>query len=234
MLHDLIRSGDRAGVEGLLQSGADVNRKDDKHRAPLHLAAWKGDADMVELLLHYEANVKSTAMDNFTALHFASQSGSRRICEALLQRERTLLDKPTSKAGKTALHLAIGKGNVEVVRCLLEAGASKKVKTKHGENALALAWKCNTHQEEIIELIKNVNPVNCSKTPGSSPGCRSSLTKTYEEASGPVPMDSEKATEAFVHPTSESNDSGLLPSPPSRKRKRIDTTAFLSHLNDPE
>ena len=248
MLHEHIRSGDRASIEALLLSGIDVDEKDDKYRTPLHLAVWKGDAAVVELLLYHEADVKLKAMDNFTALHFAAQNGSRLICEYLVNREKTLLDMPTSKAGKTALHLAIGKGHIDVVKYLLEAGASTKVKTKQGENALALAWKCNTHQGEMVELIKTVHPIPTAKTktaPSSSPmndvktGISPSvavLGSSGEVVNFQGVNQSMEMGEDLLpsHHSRGSDDAGLLPSTQPRKKKRIDSASFLSHLTDPE
>ena len=82
---ELIRSifsGDRADVRHLLDNNADVNYIDTEKRSPLHAAAYKGDAEMVEMLITIggaRVNVKDNKW--LTPLHRACASRVREHCE---------------------------------------------------------------------------------------------------------------------------------------------------------
>lgn len=49
--------GDRVGLNQMLRDGISPNVQDYDKRTALHLAASEGHAPIVELLLHYKANV---------------------------------------------------------------------------------------------------------------------------------------------------------------------------------
>lgn len=49
--------GDRVGLNQMLRDGTSPNVQDYDKRTALHLAASEGHASIVELLLHYNANV---------------------------------------------------------------------------------------------------------------------------------------------------------------------------------
>lgn len=49
--------GDRVGLNQMLREGTSPNVQDYDQRTALHLAASEGHAPIVELLLHYNANV---------------------------------------------------------------------------------------------------------------------------------------------------------------------------------
>jgi hypothetical protein len=136
-MHQAARSNDLEGMQQLLVAGMhDVNAKDGMQRTPLHLACWAGHADMVKLLLRHHAKPGALAADNFTALHFAHHV---EIIKALVKKDKHLVKARVSKGNKTALHLAIPKGNVEVVACLLDAGSDVTAKTGSGQTCLELA-----------------------------------------------------------------------------------------------
>ena len=75
---ELIRSifsGDKADVRRLLDNNADVNYIDTEKRTALHAAAFKGDSDMVEMLISIggaRVNVKDDKW--LTPLHRACAS----------------------------------------------------------------------------------------------------------------------------------------------------------------
>lgn len=152
-LHDAARSSNMEEVESLLTSGTLINDTDKLQRTALHLAAWNGDAAMIQLLLRFKADPTLLAQDGYTALHFAAQkvTGDKSCknvytrasrwftfifllsgalaCEYLVKKSAKILHAKIKKGGKTALHLAVSKGHVEVVRKLLELGADPKTKT---------------------------------------------------------------------------------------------------------
>lgn len=152
-LHDAVRESNKDKVCALLTSGqAQVDTLDNKKRTALHIAAWKGDADMISTLLKFRANSSLTALDGFTALHFAVQSGSVASCEALIRKNKALLAARVTKGNKSPLHLAIAKGSVPVIQCLLDAGADISAKTGRGHSCLELA---SAHDAPAVyELIK--------------------------------------------------------------------------------
>lgn len=60
----------------------------------LHLAADRGHADVVELLLYYGAAVDSReSSSNATALHIAANNGRRKVCEMLIRKGADLQAK---------------------------------------------------------------------------------------------------------------------------------------------
>uniref|UniRef100_A0A8C5T655 Ankyrin repeat and sterile alpha motif domain containing 1A n=1 Tax=Malurus cyaneus samueli TaxID=2593467 RepID=A0A8C5T655_9PASS len=130
-------------VEVLLRNDALTNVADCKGCYPLHLAAWKGDADIVKLLIHqgpshtkvneqnaleikelkkygpFDPYINAKNNDNETALHCAAQHGHTEVVKVLLEE----LTDPTMRNNKfeTPLDLAALYGRLEVVKMLLNA-----------------------------------------------------------------------------------------------------------------
>ncbi len=87
----------------LLEKGADPNSVDDQ--VPLMIASGLGHKEMVELLIHYGADVKKKS-DKGTSLHCAAAGGYFDIMILLLQKGaklRAIVDS----SGCTVLHLAV-------------------------------------------------------------------------------------------------------------------------------
>ena len=58
-IHDAAEAGDLAGVQAELDKGVDVNVKDMLGFTPLHLAAWHGHKEIVDLLITNGADVNA-------------------------------------------------------------------------------------------------------------------------------------------------------------------------------
>jgi hypothetical protein len=156
-IHDFVRNHQIEEVKDYLESGKDINIIDKHSRTPLHLAAWSGFDDVIALLLaDKRTKIDVKAMDGFNPLHFAVQSNNkdfskivssiRLLCED--KRGQNLLSQVTTKGHKTVLHLAVAKGQPEVVKVLLEYGADVEAKTTQGQKATDLA-----KTSEIKELL---------------------------------------------------------------------------------
>lgn len=76
--------GRRAITRVLLEHGADVHRRDESGRTPLHYAAGAGAA-AVELLLSASADLNAQSADGSTPLHEAVARGSVTAVEALVR-----------------------------------------------------------------------------------------------------------------------------------------------------
>eukprot|EP00261_Vitis_vinifera_P039051 XP_019080294.1 PREDICTED: serine/threonine-protein kinase TNNI3K isoform X2 [Vitis vinifera] len=75
--------GDRVGLNQMLREGTSPNVQDYDKRTALHLAASEGHASIVELLLHYSANVNLEDRWQKTPLTDARLYGHRDICRIL-------------------------------------------------------------------------------------------------------------------------------------------------------
>src|SRR3569623_496749 len=90
--------------------GVDIHRRDHNGATALHIAAWRGDAAVVETLL---SQIPET--DRVTLIH---------------QR---------NNYGETALHYAVRRGHAAVVNTLLYGGADIHQSNNDRENALNIA-----------------------------------------------------------------------------------------------
>ncbi|KAI8096829.1 uncharacterized protein BX664DRAFT_291996 [Halteromyces radiatus] len=78
----------------------------------LHLAAIRGYARLVHILVHLDCPVDQMDRNGFTALHFASWTGKVAIVKALLDKADSRIE---TVSGKTALQLATDAGHENVV-----------------------------------------------------------------------------------------------------------------------
>jgi ankyrin repeat protein len=81
-LHCVVRWGDLAAANALIDAGIDVNRSGDLGYTPLHVASMKGNTEMVKLLLERGADPFAMGEGN-TPFSTARISGHDRICDML-------------------------------------------------------------------------------------------------------------------------------------------------------
>ena len=153
ILHDSVRNESIEDVKNALISGIDINQTDNHNRTALHLAAWKCNVDILSILLDNNVNINAKAMDNFTALHFAAQNpnGSDFI-NILIKNNKKLLNERIKQDHKTALHLAVAKGNKDVVKCLITLGADILGKTTSGKTPSDFIKNGDDEMKEILQL----------------------------------------------------------------------------------
>lgn len=99
-----------------------VHIRDNKGFTALHDAAWKGEADVVLLLLQYGADLEAQNSDDDTPLHLAACQGKLEATRALLEHARGAIVLLKNKLGRTPLHGAamVANGNPDITRLLLE------------------------------------------------------------------------------------------------------------------
>ena len=169
-MHQAARTNDLEGLQQLLVSGKyDINERDGMKRTPLAIAAWAGHVDAVKLLLRNKAKPNVVANDNFMALHFASNVD---VIKELVKKDKQSVKARVSKGNKTALHLAIPKGNIEVITCLLDAGSDITAKTGSGQSCLELAKSdevyalLKTRYQERLDRLQEINRQAASRGMG--------------------------------------------------------------------
>ena len=128
---------------------------------PLHWAAWTNALDIGRLLLDHGAEVDAATVVGATPLHYAVDQGHRAFAELLVSRKAQVNFLPTRVAqrpdmrmpinmsilvpmivpARTALHVAVGRGRVDMVRWLLELGADTEVLDEMGMSPRDMATR---------------------------------------------------------------------------------------------
>lgn len=155
-LIELVRNNDVEGVRGYIATGKDLNVTDKLHRSGLHMASWAGNVDILQMLIRAKADITLKAMDAFTLLHFAATSSSpnaAQCIELIGKKARAIIHQRSSKGLKSALHLAIPKGRVDVIQALLEIGLDPLAKTSNGQTAVDLAKQVKN--PEVYNIVRS-------------------------------------------------------------------------------
>ena len=110
------------GTKKLIAQGADVNAEDKSGWTPLTIAASKGQAGVIEVLLANGADVnRAKSKDGLTALMAAAAFGHTDSVTALIAGGANV--NATNHAGITALQFAAQGGHTQVIELLRKAGA---------------------------------------------------------------------------------------------------------------
>ena len=72
LIFTAIKTGDTHIVEAVLKLGVPLDIQDNKGMFPIHKAASKGFIAVLELLLHWGADLNAKDLTGYTALHIAS------------------------------------------------------------------------------------------------------------------------------------------------------------------
>ena len=137
-------------VQYLLEHGADVNARDEKGRTALIEAVEEHDDPSVHLLLAQGADVNVRGNYDMTALMAAEDNNLPSSTVRLLVDKGAEVNAKDEK-GRTALIIAIAKGQTDVVRLLLDRGVDVNVKDKDGQTALI--WAVRFDDLKMVRLL---------------------------------------------------------------------------------
>ena len=139
--------GDVAGVQQLLQKGADIEATDKWGITPLVSAVQNGKAEMVKLLLEKSAKISAGGGG---ALLAAVELGNPAMVKLLLDNGA---DPDASDGFDTALLKAVNRRDNDIVKLLLDKGANPEVKDRNGNTALLYA--AGGGYIEVVRLLFN-------------------------------------------------------------------------------
>ena len=131
-LHQAVLSGDRAATERQIRVGADVNVANRYGVTPLSLAAQRGHADLIDLLLKAGASVKTAEAklpEGQTLLMLAARTGNVALLKSLIAAGSNVNARET-RTGTTAAVWAATSNRADAIRLLAEAGADLNVLSK--------------------------------------------------------------------------------------------------------
>lgn len=135
--------------------------------SPLHLAAFKGDTDIVEELLNNGADINQLVEGRkFNALHLASFKGNEDVIRLLIDKGIDL--GAETRNGHTALTLALPHGSLQTLGYLYESFTSKAISIP--KKSMANVFKGITRDDEegkkISKWMKERNIMrSSSETP---------------------------------------------------------------------
>jgi len=113
-----------------------------------------GDFEMADRLIHSNPQVVASHGTASGALHMMSMRNDARGVRWLLDHGADVNGIWTQWGSRvTALHLAAGGGHVEVVRALLDAGASTTILDSRFESD-ALGWARHFNLQEVVRILE--------------------------------------------------------------------------------
>jgi ankyrin repeat protein len=113
----------------------DVDARGGHHERAIQAALYKGHLSIVSLLIDYGADINSRDVEGSSLLHVAAQIGDPEAVSLLLSRGADATDL----SHRPVLFTALNKGNLAVVRRLIECGADVGVRDGDSSTALHIA-----------------------------------------------------------------------------------------------
>ncbi|XP_041105107.1 transient receptor potential cation channel, subfamily N, member 1 isoform X2 [Polyodon spathula] len=153
-LHLAALSGQLDVCCSLLNMKADVNATDIHGQTPLHLAAENDHSEVVKLFLKHCPELATSAnVEGATCAHIAASKGSVAVIKELLKFSKVGVTSARNQSNDSSpLLLAAAGGHSEVVKVLLEAGASAAEENAEGMTAIHLSAK-NGHIN-VLDALK--------------------------------------------------------------------------------
>lgn len=164
-LHVAVENGYEDIVRMFLGKGISVELSTKTGLRPLHLAAYKGNATLVKILLKYGANPSSAGLTTVeTPLFFAAHAGSSEIVEIFS--EVSTNRKKEWLEGYVALYIASYHGHESVFQILLRKGVDPNSNFKNYLTPLHAAAQMG-HKNIVNLLLEKGAVVNPSEKNGA-------------------------------------------------------------------
>jgi hypothetical protein len=166
-LHVAAENGNLEIVELLIERGADVNVQDIHGRTPLVVAIAEHQPEIARRLAEENTDVGVRTSDGSTLLMAAVRTEDVELVRWAIDRGIDLNAARPNKTHATALMMAAGKGDPEIVQLLLANGADPTVTNHEGKTALDLA-----KGREVRELLRAASsePVEAPEDAGAGTG----------------------------------------------------------------
>ncbi|WAR23175.1 ANK3-like protein [Mya arenaria] len=152
-LHVACRRRDMELARLIVESGANVDLKNNDGQSPLHISAFEGDEAMLKYLLLNRASPYLADKLERSPVHLAAERGHTHIVDMLLDKYKSSLAART-KDGNTLMHIASTFGHPDTALAFLKKGVPLYMPNKSGALCLhAAAMKGHTSVVKAL-LIK--------------------------------------------------------------------------------
>nr|CAI5857375.1 unnamed protein product [Callosobruchus analis] len=127
-------------IDKMIDLGSDVGARNNDNYNVLHISAMYSREDVVKLLLTKKGvDVYSTGGKGKIPLLLAVEAGNQSMCRELLSTLTSEQLKAASANGDTALHLAVRRKDIDMVRILVDYGTSVDIRNGEGQTPLHIA-----------------------------------------------------------------------------------------------
>ncbi|XP_060521932.1 ankyrin repeat domain-containing protein 27-like isoform X2 [Cylas formicarius] len=167
-------------VQFLLSGDCDLNALDSSGKSALHYAASKGFQDILLFLVNAGADVNILDTYKNTALHIACDKGHENCVKALIFSSAFLEINLQNTSGETPLFLATKWAYFDIVRLLLENGASVCLKNNRNQTVYKIAP--NYYVTKLFENFCKENSNNISREIHDTKNY-ASLDQSYQDLS---------------------------------------------------
>lgn len=177
-LHDSVRAGNKDDVEALLElkDKIDINKQDREGKTALHYAAEQADPAMVNILIRDDKiNLSLEDNSSMTVLGRAALRGSAKKIKAILS--SVVNPNVTNKAGRAPLHYAASRGDSDIIKALIDAGADVNIRTQKNQKTPLHCAAVKGDVESVRTLMENGANVDSQYNIGRKP---SSYTNNTE------------------------------------------------------
>ncbi len=146
-----VKNGDLQWVRDCIRERANVDSRDNNNWTPLHYAADKGYAELVNILLQNRANTNAENNGKATPLHFAARNGHIKVVEALLS-SKAIVNPTTQNNNWTPLHFTAKHNYIAIIKALLKHGTVHDARDSQGRAPVQL-----TNNPEITEFLNIID-----------------------------------------------------------------------------
>lgn len=169
-LHTAAKNSNARVVELLLRFNADPNCRDNDGKIPLHLTR---DPLIASMLLKRQSNPDAADIGGRTSLIDASERGDTRMVQVLLK-HRASINASETRHGQSALHIAVRKGQHDVIRELCQRSTVASIinevdRNQHSPLHFAVGQDRPGTEKLVKFLIHNGADVNLANIRGQTP-----------------------------------------------------------------
>ena len=144
---------DPAVCQVFVDSGADVETRNEEGDEPLYFATMSGEGANVKLLVEAGAGVSVTDNQGWTCLILAAYYGYSDIVRYLVGLPQVEVNF-ANQEGSTALHCALQHRHTDVVRALIDAGADIEAKDRCTERSPLLKASISGNAANVNLLVR--------------------------------------------------------------------------------
>jgi ankyrin repeat protein len=161
-LHCAVSLGDLDLCKKLCALGADIKATSEHGTTPLDLAVYEGHVEIVKYFIENGADLYAIQSKGYNYIHIAAGKGNIALCSFLMEQGvsiHSITTPPAEEIGLTPLFYAILAKDLEMIKFLINHGASVNHRTASGETCLLFGLK-HGNDESVKLLLKAGAPLN--------------------------------------------------------------------------